>query len=87
MISRYGINKSDVLETINLGVGGAQISTFLDKLERYPITLRFEANQREDLTTLENLQIKNRVRFSTTPRLFAELKYEEGPSVISSEKH
>ncbi len=85
MISRYGINKSDVLETINLGVGGAQISTFLDKLERYPITLRFEANQREDLTTLENLQIKTELGFQPL-RLFAELKYEEGPSVISSEK-
>jgi len=85
MISRYGINKSDVLETINLGVGGAQISTFLDKLERYPITLRFEANQRKDLTTLENLQIKTELGFQPL-RLFAELKYEEGPSVISSEK-
>lgn len=85
MISRYGISKNDVLETINLGVGGAQISTFLDKLERYPITLRFEANQREDLTTLENLQIKTELGFQPL-RLFAELKYEEGPSVISSEK-
>lgn len=85
MISRYGINKNDILETINLGVGGAQISTFLDKLERYPITLRYEANQREDLTTLENLQIKTDLGFQPL-RLFANLKYEEGPSVISSEK-
>ena len=85
MISRYGISKSDILETINLGVGGTQISTFLDKLERYPITLRFEANQREDLTTLENLQIKTDLGFQPL-RLFANLKYEEGPSVISSEK-
>lgn len=85
MISRYGISKNDILETINLGVGGAQISTFLDKLERYPITLRFESNQREDLTTLENLQIKTDLGFQPL-RLFANLKYEEGPSVISSEK-
>lgn len=85
MITRYGISKNDILETINLGVGGGQISTFLDKLERYPITLRFETNQREDLTTLENLQIKTNLGFQPL-RLFANLKYEEGPSVISSEK-
>ena len=85
MISRYGISKNDILETINLGVGGTQISTFLDKLERYPITLRYEANQREDLTTLENLQIKTNLGYQPL-RLFANLKYEEGPSVISSEK-
>ncbi|QKF65720.1 CusA family copper/silver efflux pump [Arcobacter venerupis] len=85
MISRYGINKNDILETISLGVGGRQISTFFDKLERYPISLRFEANQREDLTTLENLQIKTKLGFQPL-RLFADLKYEEGPSVIKSEK-
>ncbi len=85
MISRYGITKNDILETINLGVGGTQISTFLDKLERYPISLRFEVNQREDLTTLENLLIKTNLGFQPL-RLFANLKYEEGPSVISSEK-
>ena len=85
MISRYGISKKDILETIDLGVGGAQISTFLDKLERYPISLRFESNQREDLTTLENLQIKTDLGFQPL-RLFVNLKYEEGPSVIKSEK-
>jgi Cu(I)/Ag(I) efflux system membrane protein CusA/SilA len=85
MISRYGISKNDILETISLGVGGSQISTFIDKLERYPITLRFEASQREDINALENIQIKTDLGFQPL-RLFANLKYEEGPSVISSEK-
>lgn len=85
MISRYGISKNDILDTISLGVGGSQISTFIDKLERYPITLRFEASQREDINALENIQIKTDLGFQPL-RLFATLKYEEGPSVISSEK-
>lgn len=85
MISRYGISKNDILETISFGVGGSQISTFIDKLERYPITLRFEASQREDINALENIQIKTDLGFQPL-RLFANLKYEEGPSVISSEK-
>ena len=33
MLSRYGISKNDVLDTISLGVGGIQISTLLNKLE------------------------------------------------------
>jgi Cu(I)/Ag(I) efflux system membrane protein CusA/SilA len=85
MISRYGISKNDILETISLGVGGTQISTFIDKLERYPITLRFEASQREDINALENIQIKTELGYQPL-RLFANLIYEEGPSVISSEK-
>lgn len=85
MISRYGISKKDVLEVVSLGVGGSQISTYLDKLERYPISLRFETTQREDIKALENLQIKTKLGYQPL-RLFADLKYEEGPSVIKSEK-
>ncbi len=33
MLSRYGINKNDVLSTVSLGVAGAKVSTFLDGLE------------------------------------------------------
>ncbi|MFY9089250.1 efflux RND transporter permease subunit [Arcobacter aquimarinus] len=85
MISRYNITKDDVLQTISLGVEGTQISTFLDKLERYPITLRYESTQREDITTLENLLIKTNLGFQPI-RLFANLEYEEQASVIKSEK-
>ena len=85
MISRYGISKNDILSTISLGVAGEKISTYIDGLERYPISLRFETTQREDITSLENLQIKTKLGFYPL-KMFANLKYEEGPSVIKSEK-
>ncbi len=85
MISRYGISKNDVLSTISLGVAGTKISTFFDGLERYPISLRFETAQREDITSLEQLQVKTELGFQPL-KMFANLKYEEGPSVIKSEK-
>ena len=85
MISRYEISKKDILETISLGVGGKEISIFLDKVERYPISLRFESSQREDIKTLEDLKIKTKLGYQPL-RLFANLNYEEGPSVIKSEK-
>jgi len=85
MISRYGINKNDILSTVSLGVAGAKVSTFLDGLERYPMSLRFETTQREDITSLRNLQVKTKLGFQPL-EMFAELKYEEGPSIIKSEK-
>ena len=85
MLARYGISKNDVLSTVSLGVAGAKVSTFLDGLERYPISLRFEIPQREDITTLRNLQIKTKLGFQPL-EMFANLKYDEGPSVIKSEK-
>ena len=85
MISRFGITKDDVIQTISLGVAGSQISTFLHNLERYPISLRYETSQREDLISLENLQIKTKLGFQPL-KMFAKLEYEEGPSIIKSEK-
>ena len=85
MLARFGINKNDVLSAISLGVAGAKISTFIDGLERYPISLRYETTQREDITVLNNLQIKTKLGFQPL-EMFASLKYEEGPSVIKSEK-
>ena len=85
MISRFGITKDDVIQTISLGVAGNQISTLLHNLERYPISLRYETSQREDLISLENLQIKTKLGFQPL-KMFAKLEYEEGPSIIKSEK-
>ena len=85
MISRFGITKDDVIQTISLGVAGSQISTLLHNLERYPISLRYETSQREDLISLENLQIKTKLGFQPL-QMFAKLEYEEGPSIIKSEK-
>ncbi|RXJ57569.1 efflux RND transporter permease subunit [Candidatus Marinarcus aquaticus] len=84
-LARYGITKNDVLSTISLGVAGTQVSTMFDGLERYPISLRYEMSQREDITTLNNLQIKTKLGFQPLST-FAKLVYEEGPSVIKSEK-
>ncbi|RXJ68636.1 CusA/CzcA family heavy metal efflux RND transporter [Halarcobacter ebronensis] len=85
MIAQYGITKNDVLSTVSLGVAGSKISTFFDGLERYPISLRFNVAQREDITTLKNLQVKTKLGFQPL-EMFAKIYYEEGPSVIKSEK-
>ena len=84
MLDRYGINKNDVLSTVSLGVAGSKISTYIDSLERYPISLRFETSQREDIKSLENLQIKTKLGFQPLST-FAILKYEEGASIMKSE--
>ena len=85
MISRYGITKNDILSTISLGVAGSKISTYLTGLERYPISLRYETSQREDIKALEKLQVKTKLGFQPL-NMFANLEYEEGPSIIKSEK-
>ncbi|XPV68457.1 MAG: efflux RND transporter permease subunit [Halarcobacter sp.] len=85
MISRYGISKNDILSTISTAVAGSRVDTFLTGLERYPISIRYDMSQREDITALSNLQIKTKLGFQPLSS-FAHLEYNEGPSVIKSEK-
>jgi Cu(I)/Ag(I) efflux system membrane protein CusA/SilA len=85
MLSRYGISKQTILDTVSYGVGGNKISTIINGLERYPISIRYESFQREDLTALKNLKLQTKYGFFPL-ETFATLAYKEGPSVIKSEK-
>jgi Cu(I)/Ag(I) efflux system membrane protein CusA/SilA len=84
-LSRYGIAKKEILDTISYGVGGAKVSTLYQGVERYDITLRLEEGQRSDITTISEIQIKTKLGFFPL-KTFATLRYNEGPSVIKSEK-
>ncbi|BFU78319.1 CusA/CzcA family heavy metal efflux RND transporter [Arcobacter sp. 15-2] len=84
-LSRYGLTKQDILNTISYGVGGAKISTMYEGLERYPITVRYSTDKRGDINDLKQLLIKTKLGYFPL-EIFATLQYELGASVIKSEK-
>jgi len=85
MLSRYGINKQTILDTISYAVGGAKVSTLIDGLERYPISIRYDSTNRADIVSLKQVMIKTKYGFFPL-ETFADLSYKQGPSVIKSEK-
>ena len=84
-LSRYGISKNKILDQVQYAIGGATISTMINNLERYPISIRYQSNQRDDLKKLEDIQIKTKLGFQPLSK-FAKLSYTQGASVIKSEK-
>ena len=84
-LSRYDITKQDILNTISYGVGGANISTMYEGLERYSITVRYDTDKRGDINDLNELLIKTKSGYFPL-ETFATLQYELGASVIKSEK-
>jgi len=84
-LSRYGINKNDILNQVQYAIGGAKISTMLENLERYPISIRYKSTQRDSLAKLKNIMIKTKYGFQPLDT-FSTLSYDEGASVIKSEK-
>ena len=83
-IARYDINKNYLLEYVSLAVGGMQISTMYKGIERYPIALRFEEEERRSIDSITNIMIKTKLGFVPLST-FAKVSYRESASVIKSE--
>ena len=84
-LARYGISKKSIFDIVGYAIGGATIATKYEDLERYPISLRFKGNQRDDIEKLKNLTIKTPLGYQPLDT-FAKFSYTQGASVIKSEK-
>ncbi len=85
MLSRYGVSKNDILDAVSLGVGGNKVTTMVQNLERYPISMRLKGVNRNSLNSIANIHIKT--RYGMQPLYtFAKFSFKEGASVIKSEK-
>ncbi|MDK9693771.1 MAG: CusA/CzcA family heavy metal efflux RND transporter [Sulfurimonas sp.] len=84
-LSRYGLSKEDILNTISFGVGGLGVGVFVDGLKRHPISMRVNLDQRDDIDKIKELKVKTSFGFLPLS-MFADVKYTEGASVIKSEK-
>ncbi|RUM66215.1 MAG: CusA/CzcA family heavy metal efflux RND transporter, partial [Sulfurospirillum sp.] len=84
-LSRYGVTKQTILDMVGYGVGGAQVGTKFEKLERYPISVRYDASYRDDIEKLKTLLVKTKSGFQPLER-FAHVHFAQGASVIKSEK-
>jgi Cu(I)/Ag(I) efflux system membrane protein CusA/SilA len=83
-LARYGMRKDTLLEYTSLAIGGMKVSTIYKGLERYPISLRLEDDQRKSLDSIRNIQVKTKLGFVPLGSL-AEVAYKQSASVIKSE--
>ena len=83
-LQRYNISKALIQEYTSSAIGGKKITTMYKGLERYPIALRFEEEERRSLDDIRNIQIKTPLGFVPLST-FAKVAYRESASVIKSE--
>ncbi len=84
-LARYGLNETALLQYTASAIGGMKITTMYKGLERYPVALRFEENERRSLESIGNILIKTKLGFVPL-HTFAKVSYRESASVIKSEK-
>ncbi|MCF6340653.1 MAG: CusA/CzcA family heavy metal efflux RND transporter [Sulfurimonas sp.] len=83
-LARYNITKDYILNYVSLAIGGMKVSTLYKGLERYPITLRFEEEERRSIQSIQEIDIKTPLGFVPL-KTFATVVYKESASVIKSE--
>ena len=83
-LARYGMTKEKLLEYTSLAIGGMKVTTMYKGLERYPISLRLEGNERRSLNSIKDIQIKSKLGFVPLGSL-AQVEYKQSASVIKSE--
>jgi Cu(I)/Ag(I) efflux system membrane protein CusA/SilA len=83
-LARFNISKNLIHTYTSAAIGGKQITTMYKGLERYPIALRFEEEERQNLDDIRNIQVKTPLGFVPLST-FATIEYRESASVIKSE--
>jgi len=56
-IARYGLTVRDVQDTLEVALGGMPLTTTVEGLERYAVTLRYARDYRENLEALKEISI------------------------------
>ena len=83
--ARYGLNVKDVQDIVAGAVGGMNVGTTVEGLERYPINLRYPQRYRDSLQALRDLPIVTPTGANVTLADVARVAVADGPGMIRSE--
>lgn len=84
-MAKYGLRAQDILDMVDVGLGGKTTSIAIDGRQRIPIQLRLERSEREDLERLKELLVATPSGARVPLSQVATLKRVLGPSEIASE--
>lgn len=89
--ARYGLSVEDVQDAVRTAIGGRNITTTIEGVERYPLNVRYLRDFRDDLPALENVLVtSSTARAGEEPRPIplgqvARIGITPGPPMIRSE--
>jgi copper/silver efflux system protein len=63
-MARYGLSARDVLDAVEVGIGGKNVSVTIEGRERYPIQVRLERSERDDIEEIGRILIATKSSMS-----------------------
>ncbi len=83
--ARYGLTVGDVQDVIMSAIGGMNVTTTVEGLERYPVNVRYSRELRDNLPALRRVLIPTPSGAEIPLGQVAELEIKKGPAGIKSE--
>jgi Cu(I)/Ag(I) efflux system membrane protein CusA/SilA len=84
-IARYGLTVGDVQDVIMTAIGGMNVTTTVEGLERYPVSLRYNRELRDDIARLKRVLVPAPTGAQVPLAQLADLTIYKGPAGIKSE--
>ena len=83
--ARYGLTVGDVQDVIMSAIGGMNVTTTVEGLERYPVNVRYSRELRDNLPALRRVLIPTPSGAEIPLGQIADLQIKKGPAAIKSE--
>ena len=84
-IARHGLVIDQVQEAIHTALGGVQVGTTVEGLQRFPVNLRYSRDLRADMPALRDVLVTTPMGHHLPLSQLADLAYTSGPASIKSE--
>ncbi len=84
-IARYGLSVQDVEDVLQSAIGGMNISTTVEGLERYPINLRYSRELRDDVESLKRVLVPTPMGQQIPLAQLADIYFEKAAPSIKTE--
>jgi Cu(I)/Ag(I) efflux system membrane protein CusA/SilA len=83
--ARYGLRAQQVLEAVEVGIGGRNVTTTIEGRQRFPIQVRLARDERDDIEQLDDLLVATPAGAHIPLGQVATIRRNVGPSEIASE--
>ena len=83
--ARHGLTSGDVQDVLQAAVGGVNVTTTVEGLERYPVSVRYPRALRDDLPALRQVLVPTPAGAQVPLGELASFRFAQGPPMIKSE--
>ena len=84
-LTHHGLRPQQVLDVVETGLGGRIVTTIQDGRERFPVQVRLQREDREDLSKLDQLLVNTPTGLTLPLGQLATVRRVSGPNEIASE--